>query len=163
MRDLGRIEHALATKRLSPEVFERCAQDLLSAVYPGLSPIPGGTDWGRDADIAGTVDEVPVRLLVTSSRSLEGVRKNMLAGIASMKEHNVRFRRIMLANPALLQLTDRQKLVKSAKNAGALLDASDVFDRGYFASRLRRDGHWRGVARAAVRAGHVVAGRPGPG
>jgi len=143
MRDLGRIEHALATKRLSPEVFERCAQDLLSAVYPGLSPIPGGTDWGRDADIVGTVDEVPVRLLVTSSRSLEGVRKNMLAGIASMKEHNVRFRRIMLANPALLRLTDRQKLVESAKNAGALLDASDVFDRGYFASRLRRDGHWR--------------------
>jgi hypothetical protein len=143
MHDLGRIEHALATKRLSPEVFERCAQDLLSAVYPGLSPIPGGTDWGRDADIAGKGDEGPVRLLVTSSRSLEGVRKNMLAGIASMKEHNVRFRRIVLANPALLRLTDRQKLVESAKNAGALLDASDVFDRGYFASRLRLDGHWR--------------------
>ena len=24
-----------------------------------------------------------------------------------------------------------------------LLDASDVFERGFFASRLRRDGYWR--------------------
>lgn len=130
MHDLERIEHALATKRLSAEVFERCAQDLLSTVYAGLTPIPGGTDWGRDADIASTADEVPVRLLVTSSRLLEGVRKNMLAGIASMKEDNVRFRRIVLANPALLRLADRQKLVESAKRSGAVLDASDVFDRG---------------------------------
>ena len=84
-----------------------------------------------------------MRLLVTSSRSLEGVRKNMLAGIASMKEHKVRFRRIVLANPAQLSLTDRQKLVQSAKKTGAELKASDVFDRGFFASRLRRDGHWR--------------------
>ncbi len=138
-----RIEHALATKRLSSELFERCSQDMLSEVYVALSPIPGGTDWGRDADISGTADKVPVRLLVTSSRSLEGVRKNMLAGIASMKEHKVRFRRIVLANPAQLSLTDRQKLVQSAKKTGAEMKASDVFDRGFFASRLRRDGHWR--------------------
>ncbi len=52
VNDLDRIENALATKRLGAAVFERCAQDLLTDLYPGLSPIPGGTDWGRDADIA---------------------------------------------------------------------------------------------------------------
>lgn len=84
MHDLDRIGHALATKRLSAEVFERCAQDLLSGLYDGLSPIPGGSDWGRDADITGTGGDLPVRLLITSSRSLDGVRGNMLAGIRSM-------------------------------------------------------------------------------
>ena len=47
MRDLDRIERALATNRLSAQVFERCGQDLLSTVYQGLTPVPGGSDWGR--------------------------------------------------------------------------------------------------------------------
>lgn len=143
MHDLDRIGHALATKRLSTEVFERCAQDLLSGLYDGLSPISGGSDWGRDADITGTGDDIPVRLLITSSRSLDGVRGNMLAGTRSMRKHEVPVGRIMLANPAILRLSDREKLVKSAKRAGALLDASDIFDGGFFASCLRRDGYWR--------------------
>ena len=46
MHDLDRIEHALATKRLSSELFERCSQDMLSEVYVALSPIPGGTTGG---------------------------------------------------------------------------------------------------------------------
>jgi hypothetical protein len=143
MHDLHRIEHALATKRLSAEVFERCAQDLLSDLFDGLTPIPGGSDWGRDADITGVDGEVPRRLLITSSRSLNGVRANMLSGIKSMNEHRVSVERIVLANPAILRLGDREKLAASAKRAGALLSVSDVFDGGFFASRLRRDGHWR--------------------
>ncbi len=51
MHELDRIEQALASKRLDHNQFERCAQDLLIETYPGLSSIPGGTDWGRDADI----------------------------------------------------------------------------------------------------------------
>jgi hypothetical protein len=143
LHDLDRVEHALATKRLSAEVFERCAQDLLSGLYDGLSPVPGGTDWGRDADITGTDDDIPMRLLITSSRSLEGVRANMRAGIKSMQEHGVPVGRVVLANPAVLRLADREKLVESAERMGVLLDASGVFDRGFFASRLRRDGYWR--------------------
>lgn len=143
MHDLDRIGQALAAKRLSAEVFERCAQDLLSGLYDGLSPIPGGSDWGRDADIAGTGDDIPARLLITSSRSLDGVRKNMLAGIRSMKDHAVPVSRIVLANPAILRLASREKLVRSAERAGALLNVSEIFDGGFFASRLRRDGYWR--------------------
>jgi hypothetical protein len=47
MHDLDRIEHALATKLLSAEIFECCAQDQLSGLYDGLSPIPGGSDWAE--------------------------------------------------------------------------------------------------------------------
>jgi len=143
MHDLDRIEHALATKLLSDKVFERCAQDLLSGLYDGLSPIPGGSDWGRDADIAGPGDDIPARVLITSSRSLDGVRKNMLTGIRSMKEHHVPVSRIVLANPAILRLGAREKLARSAERAGALLNVSEIFDGGFFASRLRRDGYWR--------------------
>ena len=43
----------------------------------------------------------------------------------------------------MLSLTDREKLIKSARNAGAVLDVSDIFDGGFFISKLRRDGFWR--------------------
>lgn len=49
----------------------------------------------------------------------------------------------MLANAARLSLLDRQKLVKAAKKGGVLLDASDIFERGFFASELRRDDYSR--------------------
>ena len=144
VRDLDRIERALATSRLSAQAFERCAQDLLSTVYQGLTPVPGGSDWGRDADIPGTGDDVPARLLATSSRELDGVRKNMLGGIKSMKEHGVPVHGIVLANPAVLSRSDRGKLAESARRAGAALNVSEIFDGTFFASRLRRDGYWRG-------------------
>lgn len=143
MNDLDRLERALERDTLDSGVFERCAQDLLTDLYPGLSPIPGGTDWGRDADIAGTGSPVPPRLLATSSRSLNGVRKNMLGGIRSMRTHRVTFERLVLASPASLRLPERQKLVDAARKEGARLDPADIFDRGFFASRLRRDGYWR--------------------
>jgi hypothetical protein len=141
VHELDRIEQALASNLLDHNLFERCAQDLLIETYPGLSPIPGGTDWGRDADIHGTGTEVTTRLLATASRTLKGVRSNMLKGIASMREHNVPFDRVVLANPALLSQLDRNNLAISARKRGATIDA--VYDRGFFASRLRRDGHWR--------------------
>ncbi|MEA2581102.1 MAG: hypothetical protein QOE83_1994 [Actinomycetota bacterium] len=141
MHELDRIEAALASKRLDHELFERCAQDFLSEIYPGLSPIPGGTDWGRDADIHESLADSPVRLLVTSARTLEGVRKNMRAGIKSMTQHGVPIDRIVLANPARLTQLQRQTLANAARKLGAVLEA--VYERSYFASKLRRDGEWR--------------------
>ncbi len=52
MNDLDRIEHELQYGKLNHDEFERFAQDQLAAVYPGFTPIIGGTDWGRDGDIA---------------------------------------------------------------------------------------------------------------
>jgi hypothetical protein len=140
VHELDRIEQALASKPLNHQLFERCAQDLLIEIYPGLSLISGGTDWGRDADIHRG-EAIPTRLLVTSSRTLEGVRKNMAKGIKSMEEHDVPFDRIVLANCGQLSQLQRNSLSESARKKGATIDA--VYDRGFFASRLRRDGEWR--------------------
>ena len=52
MNDLDRIEHELQYGKLNHDEFERFAQDQLAAVYPGFIPVIGGTDWGRDGDIA---------------------------------------------------------------------------------------------------------------
>jgi hypothetical protein len=137
VHELDRIEQALASKPLNHQLFEHCAQDLLIEIYPGLSPIPGGTDWGRDADIHRS-QAVPTRLLATSSRTLKGVRDNMVKGIASMKQHDAPFDRIVLANRAQIFQLQRNSLNESARKQGATVDA--VYDRGFFASRLRRAG-----------------------
>src|SRR4051794_3035793 len=88
MLNRDRLEAALSSNPLHPEVFEQCAQDLLTELYPGLSPIAGGSDGGRDADIEAG-DKTPVRLLVTAARSYKGVRDNLLRGLASMTLHDV--------------------------------------------------------------------------
>ncbi len=36
---------------LDPELFERCAADLLRSSYPGLVPVRGGGDAGMDGAI----------------------------------------------------------------------------------------------------------------
>jgi hypothetical protein len=143
VNDLDRIQNALQNEELNHKVFERFAQDQLGDVYPGFTPIGGGTDWGRDGDIVANDGGVPTRVLITSSRTIEGVRSNMFRGIASMSAHDVAVDRIVLASAARLNLLAREKLVLAARKKGVRLDASDVFDQDYFASRLRRDGFWR--------------------
>lgn len=142
MNDLRRIEEALSTIGLDSEEFERCAQHLLSEVYPGLNPMPRGTDWGRDADVPQGA-AVPLRVLITSSRDLDGIKKNMLGGIRSMREHKVAVERIALANPADLSNLQRQKLVTAANEVGVRLDPSEIFGQRFIADRLRRDAYWR--------------------
>jgi hypothetical protein len=145
MHDLDRIEALLGTpsKRIDSEAFERFAQDTLSEVYPGLSPIPGGTDWGRDADITSAGAPVQ-RLMATTARTLGGVRANMLRGIASLREHMVTDDvRPVLVSLAELSVLDRQSLIKSAEKRDVHLSANDIYDRRFVAGRLRRDGDWR--------------------
>ena len=79
MHDVERIKRALDAVQLRRDAVEHRAQDLQSVSFPGLSPIPGGTDWGRDADItANPAGRSPdFRLMATMSRSQDGVRKNM--------------------------------------------------------------------------------------
>lgn len=138
--DLDRIERALMEQELDPELFERCAQDLLSELYPGLSAIPGGTDWGRDADLHGAGEE-PIRLMVTKSREYDAIRSNMIRGLKSLAKHGIDAERVVLANPGELSEVNRSKLREVAETYGAKLEA--VFDRRFFASKLRRDGNWR--------------------
>lgn len=141
MHELDRIDHALATKQLDAHLFERCVQDLLIEVYPGLSPIPGGTDWGRDADVHDAENPTPGELLITSSRTVEGVRKNLISSLESRQKREGRGNRLILANLAILNERQRDKLRKKAREYNYTIEA--IYDRFYFASRLRRDPAWR--------------------
>ena len=58
-----------------------------------------------------------------------------------MRQHGVPLNRIVLANCAQLSQRERNNLSTSARTRGATIEA--VYDRGFFASRLRRDGEWR--------------------
>ena len=123
MHELERIEYTLANDDLDPAVFERCAQDLLTETYPGLSPVPGGTDWGRDADVHDGAESPPPRLMVTKSREFSGIRSNMIGGLESLKQHSVPFERIVIANLGTLNETQRSKLRREAATHGARLEA----------------------------------------
>src|SRR6266508_4458267 len=133
MHELDRIEEALATKRLDPLVFERCATDILSEIYPGLSPVPGGADWGRDADIHGPGAGPPPEVLITTSRSLDGIRKNLVSGLKSLLANEKPVERVVLAHPADL---DQPKRAKLEKKAGEFNVTIEAFHGGqFFASR----------------------------
>src|SRR3954471_8378538 len=139
--ELDRIENALQARALDAGVFERCAQDLLSTVYPGLSPISGGSDSGRDADVRVQDSDVPVRVLITSARNVAGVRANMVGGLRSMRAHDVAVERVVLVTAATLNEHARHRLRAAAALEGVSI--YDVFDSMFIASRLRRDGAWR--------------------
>jgi hypothetical protein len=54
-----------------------CAGALLGPVYPGFTPIPGGTDFGRDADVGGPGDD-PMHLLAMTDQQ---VGRNLARGM----------------------------------------------------------------------------------
>lgn len=72
-----RIDSGLSARRYSPDEFEIVVNLLLEPIYPGLIPIPGGSDDGRDADIPRGA-ETPFRLITTTERGVLGnVRKSL--------------------------------------------------------------------------------------
>lgn len=77
---VGRVRRAVAERSVHPEEFERCACALLQVVYPGLSAVEGGHDFGRDADIYFPLSDSDPdnrgRLLVTT-----GTRWTICAGV----------------------------------------------------------------------------------
>ena len=138
MNDLDRIEIALSTKRLDAAAFERCAQDMLTDLFPGAVPDP----W-RD------------RL---GSRRLHCLRRRNRPGPAARnvgsdprrrpKEHARRHhehepaRRPSGASgggqPCAPE-AHRTAVAGGLRRTRARLDASDIFDGGFFAKRNRQD------------------------
>ncbi|MBY5163136.1 hypothetical protein [Salsipaludibacter albus] len=82
-------------------------------------------------------------MLVTSSRTLDGVRANMRKGIKQMVAKGVSTERIVLINPARLTNLQRQRLKESAEKLDVSLNVADVYGHDAVVSKLRRDGAWR--------------------
>ncbi len=141
VHDLDRIIEALAAKDLDGREFERCAVSFLSTVYEGLTAVPGGSDWGRDADIQLSDRTTPIRVIITSSRTPKGVRDNLVRSLTSMAQHGVPVERIVLVNRIALTQLQRVKLHTKASERNIVVEAH--YGQDFFANRLRTDGEWR--------------------
>ncbi len=133
----GRIEEALTAARFSPSEFERCATDLLTSIYPGLSPVSGGTDFGRDADVHDG-QETPARLFVTSGVD---VLDNVRTSFRSLQSHGVAVKRIVVATSQPITGTLERKIRAEAAANGATVVG--LFGRPWFVERLSSDPEWR--------------------
>ncbi|HAQ59478.1 MAG TPA: hypothetical protein DCR63_03235, partial [Microbacterium sp.] len=142
MNIIERVARALAdpAHRIDPSTFEECAGSLLGESISGLSPIPGGTDHGRDAEIIRR-DATPIQMTVTSSRTEKGARANLRSSLRSMRSHHVKGDEVIAVSLAVLNQTQRRSLEAMAQREGYRLIA--IYDRSYFAARLASEGHWR--------------------
>lgn len=136
MSDLRRrIEEAIAGG-VDPRLFEQCVWDLLLPVYPGLAPIPGGTDLGRDADVHGLPEQA--RLVVTTSAD---VRRNLRNSLRRLDEEGLTAPYIVVATTQSLSGRYIEGLRKLA--AGFGVTRLDVYERQSWVGRLYHDPDWR--------------------
>lgn len=122
---------------LDPELFERCATDLLQLhVYPTLFPIRGGADAGRDAGIAdGEGPGYPV--VITTA---EDVERNLRENLDRYLKEDQPRRQVVFATSRELTPPTERRLEKIAEERGFVLTATH--DRAAFANLLYRSPEW---------------------
>ena len=131
------IEERLAG-RLDPEMFERCAVDLLREVYPGLVPLRGGDDGGMDGAIADSRGGVPMPLVVTTAGSVIG---NLNQNLESYRRGGGTASEAVVATSQPLTARQRRNLEKRAGEFGIAL--RQIHDQADFVGRLYRSPAWR--------------------
>ena len=131
-----RIDAAFKTVTIDPEDFERCAADLLSPIYPRLSPVTGGGDMGRDADLSAL--EVGPGLVATTEKDSVA---NMRRSLARLRKKKVPIKQVVFATSQPLSATRRRQLKASAAEFGINLE--QTYDRTWFALRLLHSPAWR--------------------
>lgn len=136
---IERIEQALATRTVEAAEFERCAVALLQAVYPGLSAIEGGHDFGRDADIYFPLDTGRGgRLLATT---MQDPRLNVSRGLGRMHAEGLSTAVLVVATSQPLSASKRRAIENVAAEAG--IADTHVYARDWFVGQLAKDPVWR--------------------
>ena len=124
-------------ERLDPDLFERCAVELLRDVYPGIVPISGGDDGGRDGLISSGTG-TPLPLVVTTSSE---VLPNLTRSLDRYQHVGGSARQAVLATSQALTPLKRRNLEKRAKELGFTL--RNIHEHADFVGRLYRDPMWR--------------------
>ena len=133
----ARIIDALRREGVDADEFETAAVLFLRDSFPTLSPVSGGTDFGRDAD-AIDGDDV-VRLLATTA---EDPRDNLRNGLGRMREEGLPYSDVVLATSQPVSATRRRQLERIAEEEfGARVVM--VYDQTWLAGELYRDATWR--------------------
>lgn len=131
------IEKRLSEERLDPELFERCAADLLGTEYAGLAPVRGGGDAGMDGSIP-SADSAPVPLVCTTGKD---VIANLTRSLHSYMKHGGGSRSVVLATSQSLSPTRRRNLENRARELGFTL--LNIHAQDDFVNRLYRSAEWR--------------------
>lgn len=131
-----KIEERLGGK-LDPILFERCANDLLGEVYPGLVPITGGDDGGMDGAISDETGEVLPLIVTTAEKDLA----NLTGSLNSYQRHGGRATEAVFATSQALTSQKRRNREARAKELGFTL--RNIHDRADFTGRLYRSSKWR--------------------
>ena len=130
-------------ERLDPDLFERCAVELLREVYPGIVPIGGGGDGGMDGAISFYArmplpQREPIPLIVTTAKNVLG---NLKRNLDSYRSTGGSARQAVLATSQVLGGRRRRNLEKRARELGFTL--RNIHDRTDFTGRLYRNPMWR--------------------
>jgi hypothetical protein len=123
-------------KPLDPDVFERCASDLLRAEWPTLVPVRGGADSGMDGAIADG-EGPPLPLVCTTAKN---VIANLTRSLTSYIDGGGSRRKLILATSRELSQLRRQNLHVRARDKGCEL--IQVYDQAAIADRLYRNPPW---------------------
>ena len=122
----------------NPDDFERCAVDLLRAVYPGLVPIPGGDDGGMDGAISNTRRGPPIPLVATTGEDVIG---NLTKNLKSYIHDGGTARETVVATSKALTGRRRTNLKKRAREMGFVL--RNIHEQADFVGRLYSHPAWR--------------------
>ena len=125
-------------ERLDPDLFERCAVDLLRNVYPGLVPIRGGSDGGMDGAIADPRGGSPMPLVVTTAKNVTG---NLTTNLKAYRRNGGSVSEVVLATSKPRTARQRKNLEQRARELGFTL--RQIHDGADFTGRLYRDPAWR--------------------
>ncbi len=136
---MERVQHAMSTRDVVPATFERCACAFLRALYQRLSPVEGGHDHGRDADI---YPEDPAstkigRVLVTTGDPVANLRN----GLKRMAEEGLSIGYVVIACIRPLSATKRATLEEICSDNG--LPLPHIYAQDWFLERLVADPAWR--------------------
>jgi hypothetical protein len=121
---------------LDPELFERCAADLLRYDFPTLVPIRGGSDAGMDGAIAdGKGPAFPP--VSTTGKDVIG---NLTRSLDSYVSEGGTRQRVILATSQGLTPKRRRNLEKRAAEKG--FELIQVYERAAIADRLYQSARW---------------------
>jgi hypothetical protein len=122
--------------RLDPDLFERCAADLLRQIHPTLVPIRGGSDAGMDGAIA---DEggLPMPLVTTTAKDVIG---NLHRSLNSYLQDGGPRKTAVVATSQQLTQRRRRNLERAAEELGFTLH--QTHDQSAFADLLYHNPDW---------------------
>jgi hypothetical protein len=127
---------AALNERLDPEVFERCAADLLREIYPGLVPVRGGSDSGMDGAVADGKGP-PFPLVSTTT---DQITRNLRGSLRSYRAAGGTRNQAVLATSRPLTPKRRANLFKIAQDEGFRL--VQIHEQAAFADLLYRSPGW---------------------